>query len=100
MLNGSLEGGMEDWTLDLEQYELVRNLILTSIEEFADDDGTIALKAIIDIAQDRLGDHPAFPGGRLKNITTYTKVDLEARELIERVPKRSPQRLRLRPLES
>lgn len=95
MLNGSLEGGMEDWTLDLEQYELVRDLILSSIEDFADDDGTIALKGIIDIAQDRLGDHPAFPGGRLKNITTYTRVDLEARQLIERVPRRSPQRLRL-----
>ena len=95
MLNGSLEGGMEDWTLDLEQYELVRDLIVASIEDFADEDGTIALKDLIEIAQDRFGDHPAFPGGRLKNITTYVKVDLEARELIERVPKRSPQRLRL-----
>lgn len=95
MLNGALEGGMEDWTLAAEQYDLVRDLILDTIEDLADDEGSVALKDIIEIAQDRLGDHPAFPGGRLKNITTYTKVDLEARGLIERVAGRSPQRLRL-----
>lgn len=95
MLNGALEGGMEDWTMAVEQYEPVRQLILEVIEDFADEDGTVLLKDIVAVAQDRLGDHPAFPGGRLKNITTYTKVDLEARGLIERVPGRSPQRLRL-----
>ena len=96
MLNGSLEGGMEDWTMAVEQYELVRALILEILEDFADDDATVVLKDVVAIAQDRLGDHPAFPGGRLENFTSYTKVDLEARGLIQRVPKSSPQRLQLR----
>lgn len=96
MLNGALEGGMEDWTLPEEQYGLVRGVILEAIDDFADDDGTILLKDIVAISQERLGDHPAFPGGRMRNITTYTKVDLEARGLIERVPNTSPQRLRRR----
>lgn len=95
MLNGALQGGMEDWTLPVEQYELVRTLILEILRDHADQDGAVPLKAVVDLVQDRLGSHPAFPGGRLKNYTTYIKVDLEARELIERVPKASPQRLRI-----
>ena len=94
MLNGSLKGGMEDWTMSLAQYEPVRELILEIIENYADDDGTVLLRDMVDIVQDRLGSHPAFPGRRLRNYTTYTKVDLEARRLIERVPGASPQRLR------
>ena len=45
--------------------------------------------------QARFGEHPLFPGGRLRNYCTYTKVDLEARCLLERAPGSGPQRLRL-----
>lgn len=94
MLNGALEGGMEDWTMDLVQYDLVRDLIHAALDDYADADGTILLKDLVAISQERLGDHPAFPGGRMKNITTYVKVDLEARQEIERIDGTSPQRLR------
>ena len=93
MLNGGLEGGMEDWTMPLEQWQLVRATIREALEDLADDDGTVALQAVVAFAQERLGDHPLIPGGRLKNITTYTKVDLEARGEVVRVPGVSPQRI-------
>ena len=50
---------------------------------------------LVAVTQVRFGDHPAFPGGRLRNHCTYVKVDLEARGLVERLPKSSPQRIRL-----
>lgn len=94
MLNGALEGGMEDWTMPLEQWLLVRQAIRDALEELADADGVVALKDVIAYTQERLEKHPAFPGGRLKNFTTYTKVDLEARGEVVRVPNSSPQRIR------
>lgn len=94
MLNGALEGGMEDWTLPLEQWLLVRQAIHDALDQLADREGSAALKDVVAFTQERLGQHPAFPGGRLKNITTYTKVDLEARREIVRVPGSSPQRIR------
>lgn len=65
-----------------------------AFDDFADGDGTLLLKDLVAISQERLGDHPAFPGGRMKNITTYVKVDLEARREIERVEGAKPQRVR------
>ena len=53
----------------------------------------ILLKDLVAMAQERLGDHELFPGGRLRNYVTYTKVDLEARCEVERVPRSSPQRV-------
>lgn len=94
MLNGALEGGREDWTMDLVQYDLVRDLIHEAFDDHADADGTLLLKDLVAISQERLGRHPAFPGGRMRNITTYVKVDLEARREIERINGTSPQRLR------
>ena len=49
---------------------------------------------MVEAAQDRYGAHPLFPGGRLRNYCTFTKVDLEARGEIERLPGVSPQRIR------
>ncbi len=89
MFNASRPGGLDGWTMDAEQYALVRAHIL----EMVDDDGVL-LKDVVAAAQARFGTHPAFPGGRLRNYCTYTKVDLEARCLIERVPGSGPQRLR------
>jgi len=56
-----------------------------------------ALKAVVAAAQERYATHELFPNGRTRNYCTYTKVDLEARGLVERVPGRGAQRLRLTP---
>jgi hypothetical protein len=89
MFNATRPGGLDGWTMDAEQYALMRAHIL----EMVDDDGVL-LSDLVAAAQARYGSHPAFPRGRLRNYCTYTKVDLEARCLIERVPGSGPQRLR------
>ena len=93
LLNGALEGGMESWTLPLEQWELVCDVILEVVDD-ADVEEGVSLKAVVATVQARLGQHPAFPGGRLTNFTRYIKVDLEARGVLEVVPGASPQRVR------
>ena len=85
-----LDGG---WTMDEQIYELMRAHILEMIEEEAEPDGTIALKRVVDEAQRRYSTHHLFPKGRVRNYCTFTKVDLEARCEIERVPGSSPQRI-------
>ena len=96
MLNGALDGGMESWTLPVEQWELVRDVILSAVQNADLTDGVL-LTTVVATVQARLGNHPAFPGGRLTNITRYVKVDLEGRGLLEVVRGSSPQRVR-RPL--
>lgn len=90
ILNATRPGGMDGWTMDLRQYELLRRLILDEIARTRDG---VLLKDLVTTAQERLGDHELFPGGRLRNYVTYTKVDLEARCEIERIPRSSPQRI-------
>ena len=94
IFNATRPKGLDGWTMDLTQYELIRGHIIDALGD-AGPNGLL-LKDLIDSTQARLSDHPAFPKGRLRNYTTYTKVDLEARELIARLPKSSPQRVRLR----
>lgn len=94
VFNASRPGGLDGWTMDAGQYALLRDHILDMIDEHAGADGTVPLRAVVDAAQDRYGAHPLFPGGRLRNYCTFTKVDLEARCEIERVPGVSPQRIR------
>jgi hypothetical protein len=94
IINATRPGGLDGWTMDLEQYQLMRSHILDMVDDHADADGSIALRDVVAAAQDRYGAHPLFPGGRLRNYCTYTKVDLEAREEIERVPRAVPQRIR------
>ena len=93
MLNGALEGGMEDWTLPVDQWELVRDVILEVLDDADDEDGVL-LKSVVATVQARLEDHPAFPGRRLTNFARYVKVDLQGRGLVEVVPRSSPQRIR------
>lgn len=95
IFNATRPGGLDGWTMDEAQYELMRAHILDMIEQASDEDGTIRLQAVVDAAQDRYGSHVLFPNGRLTNYVRYTKVDLEARREIERVPNKSPQRIRL-----
>ena len=94
IFNATRPGGLDGWTMDLRQYELVRQHILETLED-AGPDG-MPLKALVETTQARFGDDPAFPGGRLRNYCTYTKVDLEARGLVERLPGSGAQRVRLR----
>jgi hypothetical protein len=93
MLNGALDGGMESWTLPLEQWKLVRDLILDVVDD-ADREEGVLLKSVVATVQAQLGNHPAFPGGRLTNFTRYIKVDLVSRGVLKVVPGASPQRVR------
>ena len=77
--------------MDLEQYEAVLDVILDAIDEGPG--GTVLLKDVVAAAQDRLGTDPLFPNGRLTNYVRYTKTDLEARCVVERIPGSSPQRI-------
>ena len=43
------------------------------------------LQDLVAEAQARCAGHERFPGGRLRNFVTYTKVDLEARCEVERL---------------
>jgi hypothetical protein len=94
IFNATRPGGLDRWTMDEGQYELMRAHILEMIDGFAEDDGSIPLKVVVTAAQERYATHPLFPKGRVRNYCTFTKVDLEARCEIERVPGSSPQRIR------
>ncbi len=93
VFNATRPGGLDGWTMDQTQYEAVRDHILEMIDDHGDDEGTIALQAVVASAQDRFGDSELFPKGRLTNYVRYTKTDMEARCLIERIPRSSPQRI-------
>jgi hypothetical protein len=94
ILNATRPGGMDGWTMDLRQYEALRAHVLDTIDALAGADGSVPLKDVVAAGQARFAGDPLFPKGRLRNYVTYTKVDLEARCEIERVPRSSPQRIR------
>ncbi len=52
------------------------------------------LKLVVTVAQERYSTHELLPKGRVSNCCTFTKVDLDGRCEIERVPSTSPQRIR------
>ena len=86
--------GYETWTIELAQYDAMREVILRSIEDLDDGNG-VPLKALIAAAETELTGHPRFPSGRFTNWVRFVKVDLECEGVIERVDHRSPQRLQL-----
>ena len=94
IFNATRPDGLDGWTMDLAQYELMRAHILDMIDEEGGADGSIALRDVVRAAQERYATHPLVPGGRTRNYCTFTKVDLEARCEIERAPRSSPQRIR------
>jgi hypothetical protein len=76
--------------IDEAKYNVIRTAILTSI---VDNGGEIAFK---DLAT-AVANHLSLPfAGSIGWYTTTVKLDLEARGEIERIPKASPQRLRLK----
>ena len=93
IFNATRPGGLDGWTMDLDQYQAVHDLILEIIDDHADVDGTIRLQTVVDTVQEHLGNHELFPKGRLTNYVRYTKTDMEARCEIERIPRSSPQRI-------
>lgn len=95
ILNANKPGYSEAFSIESEQYVLLRNSILEAVHALAGDDGEALLKDVVTLTQGRLGTHPLFPNGRMTNYTRYVKTDLEARGELERIPKSSPQRIRL-----
>lgn len=94
MFNATRPGGLDGWTIALEQYRLVRASILETIDAFADADGSTPLALLVEEGQRKLGSNKEFPGGRLTNYIRFVKVDLEARCEVARIPGSSPQRVR------
>ncbi len=93
IFNATRPGGLDGWTMDLDQYQAVHDLILQIIDDYADEDGTISLQFVVDTIQAQLNASLLFPKGRLTNYVRYTKTDMEARCEIERIPRSSPQRI-------
>jgi hypothetical protein len=94
IFNATRPERLDGWTMDAAQYALMRAHILDVIDEQAGPDGSVTLRTVVDAAQERYGAHPLFPGGRVRNYCTYTKVDLEARCEVQRLPGISPRRIR------
>ncbi|MGQ7295579.1 DUF6958 family protein [Quadrisphaera sp. KR29] len=93
VFNAGRPGGLDGWTMDARQYAALRELILEVLAE-AGPDGVL-LKDLVARTQAELGEHELFPKGRLRNYCTFTKVDLEARGLVRRLPVRGAQRVAL-----
>jgi hypothetical protein len=90
IFNATRPGGLDGWTMDRAQYDAVRSVVLEVLDASG---GEALLKDVVAVAQERLGDDPLFPKGRLTNYVRYTKTDMEARCEIERLPGSSPQRI-------
>ena len=67
--------GYETWTIDAENYRILRELILRSVEDL-DDGAGVQLKGLIAVAEAELTDHPRFPSGRFTNWVRFVKVAL------------------------
>lgn len=93
ILNANKPGYSEAFTVEKQQYELVRDALYRAIELHADARGELTLKRATAFVQAELETHPRFPKGRMTNYTRYIKTDLEARGELARVPRSSPQRI-------
>jgi hypothetical protein len=80
--------GKQGVNIDKEKYDQVKRAILASIEAR----GQIPFRELTAAVESNL-DEPF--DGSIGWYTTTVKLDLEARGMIERVPKKSPQVLRL-----
>ena len=50
MFNAIRPGGLDEWTMDVRQYQLMREHILETIDAFADEDGSVPLKVVVTAA--------------------------------------------------
>ncbi len=86
--------GHETWTIEAEQYDVLRAFILDTTADLDEGDG-VMLKTLIEVAEVQLAGHPRFPSGRFTNWIRFVKVDLECEGVLERVGPKSPQRVGL-----
>ena len=80
--------GKKGVNIHRDKYEFIKAYILRKIEA----EGEITFSDLADAAVDEISEQ--FDGKVLWYITTV-KLDLEARELIKRIPRTSPHKLRL-----
>ncbi|MFZ6008975.1 MAG: DUF6958 family protein [Bacteroidota bacterium] len=80
--------GKRGVNISLAKYDQVKDFILETIRKKKE----ITFESLSDLAVEKLT--PAFEGKVLWYVVTV-KLDLEARKLIERIPKTSPHKLRL-----
>jgi hypothetical protein len=80
--------GKQGVNILLRRYEEIKTFILSKLEEHSD----IGFDELTDLAVKELSE--SFDGKVVWYMVTV-KLDLEARKLIERVPKTSPHKLRL-----
>ncbi len=73
-------------SIDAEKYHMIKDAILSAVENA----GELGFTDLIDEVDASIGDQ--FDGSIPWYVTTV-KLDLEARGLLERVPRASPQRL-------
>jgi hypothetical protein len=71
------------------RYDVIREFILETIKEY----GEITYNSLSDLAVEKLNEN--FEGKVVWYIVTV-KLDLEARNMIERIPKTSPHKLRMK----
>lgn len=81
-------GGKQGVNILLRRYEVIKNYILLKLKEHSE----ISFDELTDLAVKELS--ASFDGKVVWYMVTV-KLDLEARKLIERVPKTSPHKLRL-----
>ena len=96
MFNVGRGGGLDGWTMDLDQYQLLRAHVLEVLDDTLDKDGAVLLKDLVATAEARFSGHPSFPDGLRPNYVISVKVDLHARGVLERLPGTGPQRVRRR----
>jgi len=82
--------GKKGVNISLAKYEQIKKFILDTIRKKEE----ITFKALTELAVSNLTDK--FDGKVIWYVVTV-KLDLEARKLIERIPKTSPHKLRLSP---
>jgi hypothetical protein len=80
--------GKQGVNILLGRYEVIKDFILAKLKEFSE----ISFDELTDLAVKELSE--SFDGKVVWYMVTV-KLDLEARKLIERVPKTSPHNLRL-----
>ena len=80
--------GKEGVNIDKKKYETIKNAILASVQS----EGEILFRDLPAAVENNLTE--AFDGS-IGWYTTTVKLDLEARGVIERIPKKSPQKLRM-----
>jgi hypothetical protein len=71
------------------RYDVIKEFILETIKEY----GEITYNSLSDLAVEKLNEN--FEGKVVWYIVTV-KLDLEARNMIERIPKTSPHKLRMK----